>query len=782
VGLGDDIYWTSAAARANPILRAHVRSHALEEGDGFAAHDPAGRRVLHVRMEAQERAAMNGVHTRRFVAQLLLAARAGGCTHFAATDGSRIGGEASRDGRSHAACAVFEGSADGGNGQWERHAAYGCALHGEVEVPDAEMSAVVLFLERCAAAPTQPVHALLAIDSRSCFDEIETAYRDESYLPLVGRNRAALLETICHWRRVIDAAGGSSRLMWVPAHVGIYSNQAVDAVAKAFLYEPPYEVGLVVRRTLAIHEVVLPPTAHAPASSSRLLADRKFFRLLRRLTTARELRLLQEGCGGPRGWQGQWPLLDYERLGERRPTMEDAPRWTSVVKATSGGAGAAAGGAGRPSTAGVRQLLRSGGRLLFDRAECPLCGWRPPLGIIDIRHVLCGECCEGATVAERGEMARCFRGVLAALPGATEERTCPGGHEDAMAKEVRLTIGALLHSLPRTAAGEEEWWTVARVLSGMLPRLGRRTAQAIIEGETNPKKQKLARAKAEGAVVACLEEAAQLAAEALSRWLREQQTEDATRPKAARRRFSQECEETWALHLEQGRGERHERREAQAEQRQEEAARRVASEARPLRVRLGMGPVAHERLTRPRWWRRAESARRSAEAATARRRREEETARRREAQLAAVLEQQQAQQLEEARRQALEALAQAQAAAEAARREARLQAELEALLEETASPDEAQIQGHKRNRRGGKGRHDVRSTGNKRNHQNHIGLGLRHHSNLRSCVTHQLWRVRLDAHCSSGARCLSPHMPGAHAPHLLQRSPPCAVRSWAPSS
>ena len=79
---------------------------------------------------------------------------------------------------------------------------------------------------------------------------------------------------------------------------------------------------------------------------------------------------------------------------------------------------------------------------------------------------------------------------------------------------------------------------MARVLSGMLPRLGRRTAQAIIEGETNPKKQKLVRAKAEGAVVAQLEEAAQLAAEALSRWLREQQTEDAaTRLKAARRRL-----------------------------------------------------------------------------------------------------------------------------------------------------------------------------------------------------------------------------------------------------
>ena len=152
----------------------------------------------------------------------------------------------------------------------------------------------------------------------------------------------------------------------------------------------------------------------------------------------------------------------------------------------------------------------------------------------------------------------------------------------------------------------------------------------------------------------------------------------------------------------------------------------MASEARPLRVRLGMGPVALERLTRPWWWRRTERARRSAEAAAAQRQREEETVRRREAQLAAVLERQQAQQLEEARRQALETLAQAQAAAEAARREARLQAELEALLEETAPPDVAQFQGRKRNRRGSKGRHDVRSTGDERNHQNHIGSAFGH--------------------------------------------------------
>eukprot|EP00966_Prymnesium_polylepis_P139768 3229323-Prymnesium_polylepis.2 len=74
---------------------------------------------------------------------------------------------------------------------------------------------------------------------------MEAAWRDESTDPLVGRNLAATLETICHLRRRVGARGGTFRLIWVPAHVGIYSNQMVDAVAKAFLYDTPCEPQLI---------------------------------------------------------------------------------------------------------------------------------------------------------------------------------------------------------------------------------------------------------------------------------------------------------------------------------------------------------------------------------------------------------------------------------------------------------------------------------------------------------------------------------------------------------
>eukprot|EP00966_Prymnesium_polylepis_P220419 5098687-Prymnesium_polylepis.1 len=92
-------------------------------------------------------------------------------------------------------------------------------------------------MHRCVEAmetTKEAVHAINVIDSRSCFTEIESSWRDENLLALVGRNRAALLETIIHLRRRIEAGGGSVRFVWVPAHVGIYSNQMVDAVAKAF--------------------------------------------------------------------------------------------------------------------------------------------------------------------------------------------------------------------------------------------------------------------------------------------------------------------------------------------------------------------------------------------------------------------------------------------------------------------------------------------------------------------------------------------------------------------
>ena len=134
------------------------------------------------------------------------------------------------------------------------------------------------------------------------------------------------------------AACHSARLIWVPAHVGIFSNQMVDAVAKAFLYDTPKEPELIVLRTLVVHEVVKRPGAGGMAEgASAVLADRKPFRLIRRLSAATEARRLRDGeaaaAAAARGeaeeaaanaarsssdWLGRWPILDGERMGERR--------------------------------------------------------------------------------------------------------------------------------------------------------------------------------------------------------------------------------------------------------------------------------------------------------------------------------------------------------------------------------------------------------------------------------------------------------------------------------
>ena len=64
-----------------------------------------------------------------------------------------------------------------------------------------------------------------------------------------------------------------------------------------------------------------------------------------------------------------------------------------------------------------------------------------------------------------------------------------------------MAASALERGLLRTPAGDETWWMAARTLSGMLPRMGRRTAAAITEGITDAKKQKTARGRAEAKVL-----------------------------------------------------------------------------------------------------------------------------------------------------------------------------------------------------------------------------------------------------------------------------------------
>eukprot|EP00966_Prymnesium_polylepis_P200379 4643359-Prymnesium_polylepis.1 len=60
VGLGDYLYWTNEAVKANPILRAHVRSYEMEQGNGMWVFYPNGQKARRVIMEPKELAAMNG--------------------------------------------------------------------------------------------------------------------------------------------------------------------------------------------------------------------------------------------------------------------------------------------------------------------------------------------------------------------------------------------------------------------------------------------------------------------------------------------------------------------------------------------------------------------------------------------------------------------------------------------------------------------------------------------------------------------------------------------------
>ena len=65
-------------------------------------------------------------------------------------------------------------------------------------MPDAELAAIVLFLERCCDAAeearAEPVHAIAAVDSEACLVDVEIAWRLEDARALAPRNRSALLD------------------------------------------------------------------------------------------------------------------------------------------------------------------------------------------------------------------------------------------------------------------------------------------------------------------------------------------------------------------------------------------------------------------------------------------------------------------------------------------------------------------------------------------------------------------------------------------------------------
>ena len=299
-GEGEGIYVAREGVLLHPVARCFVRLRCLEcpkatDMEPMRARSVRrrGTEAVDVVMPPNELAKASASASKHFFLMLLGMQADGGCTHLAFTDGSKVGADASRDGAAHVACGVFEGASlvcGATQGDYNYYyvskdepnafRAYGCGLPAEAEVPDAEMAGIILFLERCVCAAeavgAEPVHAIVAVDSEACLVDIEIAWRSEDARALAPRNRAALLETICALRKRLVAMGGSSRLIWCLAHVGIYGNLAADAVAKAFLYEPAMEPTLHVRRSVHIQ------TLRSGATSYALPADRRPFRLMRK--------------------------------------------------------------------------------------------------------------------------------------------------------------------------------------------------------------------------------------------------------------------------------------------------------------------------------------------------------------------------------------------------------------------------------------------------------------------------------------------------------------------
>ena len=136
----DSTYLAPAEALGDPLLRAFVRLESLERQSDAASgaapwsDAPSGAAELpamvardgivrgetvEVTMPRHERKKASHAASRYFL-ELLRALRAesngGVITHFAFTDGSKIGAEASDDGKPHAACGVWEGPCRVGGG------------------------------------------------------------------------------------------------------------------------------------------------------------------------------------------------------------------------------------------------------------------------------------------------------------------------------------------------------------------------------------------------------------------------------------------------------------------------------------------------------------------------------------------------------------------------------------------------------------------------------------------------------------------------------------------
>ena len=247
--LGDTEQYAAAGTVgiwADPVLRLHLRSRAAERGPGVRA---VGGRLI--RLDAAEATVMRertGDGVTRGTAQTTQALWASlelhaihHFTHAIAVDGSMR--ETVLPGRRlerRVAFGVYEGLAyggrdgTGGNSEGEQEGLWGGRLPSDCEVIDAELTAIHEALQRIVCVGGGSVgqqRVLIQSDCLGALDSVEAVWRVGRADSLRGRDRGAMLESICRLRKRLDRV----IFLYTPSHKGHASNAMADAVAKTCL-------------------------------------------------------------------------------------------------------------------------------------------------------------------------------------------------------------------------------------------------------------------------------------------------------------------------------------------------------------------------------------------------------------------------------------------------------------------------------------------------------------------------------------------------------------------
>ena len=238
----DDAQFTAATCDqlcADPVLRLHLRSRKMEEGEGLTSRtgiqvmlDAGERTVMRERGQAGGSKAVE--ETAHALAASLDLHAHHHFTHAAAVDGS-CKEEVGDDGkyRRFLAYGVFEGMhrMDDGGGLW------GGRVDADLEIADAEMAAIHAYMAEVVRREGQhasEARLLVQSDCLGVLDAIESAWQRHDATALPKMDRGAMLESICRLREQL----GRVVFLFTPSHRGIAPNAYADAAAKSHLHAP----------------------------------------------------------------------------------------------------------------------------------------------------------------------------------------------------------------------------------------------------------------------------------------------------------------------------------------------------------------------------------------------------------------------------------------------------------------------------------------------------------------------------------------------------------------